>query len=216
MNILAIESLRFRSFLHYPNLNIVEGSFTFINGPSGCGKSTLFKLFNATLSPDNGTIYFRGKNIDTYDTIHLRREILLAGQSPYLFSGSIFENFRQYYFYAEKELISKSEMKYYLSLCLIDFELDTSCVTMSGGEKQRVFISICLSFLPKVLMLDEPTSALDSASALALMKNLKQTGIKNAMTLIIISHDPNLASTFADNIITLKKEEPSLCKESSL
>jgi putative ABC transport system ATP-binding protein len=75
---------------------------------------------------------------------------------------------------------------------------------MSGGERQRISISICLSLRPKVLLLDEPTSALDDMTSNAVMSNLKTFCHENNITLIIISHNKALAQTYADNIITLE------------
>lgn len=206
MNILRASNVNFRSIIQYPEISIEEKKVTFLQGASGCGKSTLFKLFNATLSPDSGNVYYRDNNLEGIDTIMLRQEVLLAGQSVYLFKGSIEDNFKEYYSYRDLEIISKEKMRYYLSLCCIDYQLDTNCDTMSGGERQRVYISICLSLMPKVLMLDEPTSALDEKTGKTLLGNMKQFCLDNGITLLVISHDDSLAQQYADKIIYLKRQ----------
>ena len=77
------------------------------------------------------------------------------------------------------------------------------CNVMSGGERQRVFIAINLSYQPKVLMMDEPTSALDDKNADTLIKNIKSYCKANKISLIIVSHDKTIADRYADNIINL-------------
>ncbi|OBX05157.1 glutamine ABC transporter ATP-binding protein [Gallibacterium salpingitidis] len=204
--ILAAENVVFQEKIHYPNLTIPEGKATFLQGPSGCGKSTLLHLFNATLPLTQGQILYRNKNIQHLDKIQLRREILLASQQLYLFSGSILENFRQYHQYRESVLPPTSELEHYLALCLVPFSLEQQIDKLSGGEKQRVFLAIALSLKPTILMLDEPTSALDANTANQVMQNLKNHCLSKT-TLIVISHDQALTQHYADHIVYLHKEE---------
>lgn len=204
--IITASNLCFMDFIWYPDIEIQENKVTFICGKSGCGKSTLLKLLNATLTPSEGKIFFNEDNIEKLDTIQYRRNVLLVSQEIYLFDESIKENFNIYYKSRDTKLIEDKEILFYLSLCCADFPLDTSCSTLSGGEKQRVFLAICLSFCPKVLMLDEPTSALDPKTAEDLLLNIKTFCTRNNITLVIICHDQILVDTFADKIINLEKE----------
>jgi len=192
----------------YPNIKIAKGETTFIHGPSGCGKSTLLKLINGTISPDRGEILYNDNNIENIDTIKLRREILLVSQSVYLFTGTIEENFIKYYEYRDHDVLPKEDMEKFLKLCSADFPLETRCETMSGGERQRVYIAIFLSFMPKILMLDEPTSALDNISSDAMMKNIIDFSNDNEMTIIVVSHYLPLAEKYGDNIIALERSKP--------
>ena len=209
--VLSARDVNFRSIISYPEINIERGKATFIRGESGCGKSTLLRLFNATLSPDDGEIFYNGRNIDEYNAVLLRQEIILVSQSVYLFDKTIEENFNEYYQYRGLAPIEKDKMKKFLDICCADFPLDSGCKTMSGGERQRIFTAICISFMPKVLMLDEPTSALDEKTSEAMIKNIRDFCDKNSITLLCISHDPKLTEKFADNIITFNKEDFS-CK----
>jgi len=194
--------------IRYPNIKIAKGETTFIHGPSGCGKSTLLKLINGTISPDRGEILYNDNNIENIDTIKLRREILLVSQSVYLFTGTIEENFIKYYEYRDHDVLPKEDMEKFLKLCSADFPLETRCETMSGGERQRVYIAIFLSFMPKILMLDEPTSALDNISSDAMMKNIIDFSNDNEMTIIVVSHYLPLAEKYGDNIIALERSKP--------
>lgn len=204
--ILQAHCIVFKSMIHYPEILIESGQASFIKGASGCGKSTLLKLLNGTLSPDSGTIYYQGTDIESLDTIKLRQEVLLAGQSVYLFHGTILDNFIKYHEYRDLRVPENETLKQLLSLCCIDFPLDASCNNMSGGERQRVYIAIALSLSPTVLMLDEPTSALDEKTAHAFLGNIKQYCREKNMTLIVVSHDENLTNRYADNVIRLERD----------
>ena len=193
--------------IRYPNIKIAKGKTTFIHGPSGCGKSTLLKLINGTTSPDSGEIFYKGNNIENIDTIDLRREILLVAQSVFLFTGTIEENFKKYYEYRDRDLPTKETMEKFLKICSAEFSLETRCETMSGGERQRVYIAIFLSFMPDVLMLDEPTSALDNTSSDIMMSNIKNFTKDNEMTTIVVSHYLTLAEKYGDEIIALERSK---------
>lgn len=203
--ILSTENLSFRSILRFPDLQIQSGRTSFISGESGCGKSTLLKLFNGTLSPDTGRVLYDGTDILTLDAVRLRQEVLLISQSVFLFDGTIRDNFLEYYTYKNLPVPYKEDMEQFLHLCCADYPLDTIVSTMSGGEQQRVFLAINLSFSPKVLLLDEPTSALDSHTASQLFEHLTKHSRERGMSLVTVSHDRSLMETYADEIITLAK-----------
>ncbi len=205
--IFKTENLRFLNMLSYKDIEIPRSGMTFIKGPSGAGKSSLLKLFNASASPSSGSIYYEGQKLESLDTVELRKEVILIGQSVYLFDESIEENFKLYYSYRDLPSPDEETMLYYLRLCEADFGLLKSCVSLSGGERQRVYIAICLSFLPKVLLLDEPTSALDLETARTLLKKLKEFGAEKQMTMIVVSHDDALAEEFSDHLVSITREE---------
>ena len=206
MPIFRTENLRFLNMLSYKDIEIPRSGMTFIKGPSGAGKSSLLKLLNASASPSSGSIYYEGQKLESLDTVELRKEVILIGQSVYLFDESIEENFKLYYSYRDLPSPDEETMLYYLRLCEADFGLLKSCVSLSGGERQRVYIAICLSFLPKVLLLDEPTSALDLETARTLLKKLKEFGAEKQMTMIVVSHDDALAEEFSDHLVSITRE----------
>jgi len=203
MTLFSLKKTTFKDIVRYPDLEIPEKRTTFICGASSSGKSTLLKLLNGVLSATTGDISYRGKNINAYDPIALRRDVLLIGQSVYLFDTSIKENFNEYYAYRDIQAISEEKMKEYLDLCSVHLPLDSMCGVLSGGELQRIFIAINLSYHPDVLMLDEPTSALDDTNANMLIKNVIAYCKINETTLIVVSHDRTIADRYADNIIAL-------------
>ncbi|MDR0766893.1 MAG: energy-coupling factor ABC transporter ATP-binding protein [Methanosarcinales archaeon] len=199
----SLKNVRFKDIIRYPDIQIQQNRITFICGESGYGKSTLLKLLSGAVSPDAGEVFYNDKPNADYDPILLRREVLLCGQSAFLFDSSIRKNFEQYYSYRDLPAISPEQMQMYLKICAIDISLDTPCTTMSGGERHRVFIAICLSLRPKVLLLDEPTSALDDMTANTVLTNIRLFCREHKITLIIVSHNTALVQSYADDTITL-------------
>lgn len=205
--ILETKDLSFNEIINYKDIQIIKNKANFIVGKSGTGKSTLLRLFNGTLSPSNGIIYFLGKNSNEIDTVELRQGVLLISQSVYLFDVSIKENFEQFYNYRDLTPPTEEEMKYFLDLCCVPFPLENNCTNMSGGERQRIYIAIFLSFKPKVLMLDEPTSALDKQNSNNVMENVISYCKKNEITVVVVSHDASITERFADKVITIGEED---------
>lgn len=82
---------------------------------------------------------------------------------------------------------------------------------MSGGERQRIYIALCLSLARKAIMFDEPTSALDDVTADTLLTNIKTYCIQNHLDLIIVSHNSALSEKYADNLVIISnlKEDNS-------
>lgn len=207
MGLITTQNLTFLDFLKYPDIEIPENKTTFLAGESGSGKSTLLKLFNKTLSPSNGNVFYKGQDIAGLDCINLRREVLLVPQSVYLFDKNITDNFAEFYSYRGLEPPDKSKIKSYMDICMAPLQGNSLCSDLSGGERQRVFLSIFLTFKPTVLMLDEPTSALDKDTSIQLLKNLTAHCKEKHITLIIINHNSSLEDCFAENIIRLSKHE---------
>lgn len=204
-NFIETEKLRFKDIV-YNDIIIPKGTVTFITGASGTGKSTLLKILNQTVSQDEGKVFLNGTDINTIDPLKLRQQLLLVSQGVFLFDESIKENFIKFYEYRNITPPDDEKIRYFLSLCSIDFSLDNSCSTISGGERQRVYTAIYLSFEPQSIMLDEPTSALDSENSIEVIKNITEFCKSKDIQIIIVSHDASLCKMFSENTIALEKE----------
>ncbi len=202
--ILETAGLKFKDIIKYQDIKIYPLQPTFITGKSGAGKSTLLKLFNASLTPSAGHIYYKQTDISQTDTLELRKNISLVNQSVFLFDKTIRGNFHDFYYYREETPPADETIKNFLQICRADFPLSKDCSSMSGGEKHRAFIAIYLSFLPEILMLDEPTAALDRENGAALLENIISFSQNSGKTLIIVSHDDTLTQNYAENIINLE------------
>jgi len=206
MALFVLRDVDYKNILHYPALEISAGGATFLCGASGTGKSTLLKLLSGVLSPTGGEILYLGKRVGDYDPIRLRREVLLVGQSVYLFDKTIQENFAEYYAYRDQAVPGEETIREYLDICKASFPLDSMCNLLSGGERQRVFLAICLSLTQEVLLLDEPTSALDEETADQLIGQIKAHCKTKDISLLVVSHDRAIAEKYADEIIALGED----------
>ena len=109
--VLRTSSLAFMDRIFYPDSQINKGEVVFLLGPSGSGKSTLLRLLNGTVSPSGGWVFYNGRDILEYNPLQIRREVILASQSAYLFPGSVRENFHQYHEFRESPLPDDESIK---------------------------------------------------------------------------------------------------------
>lgn len=203
--ILELKDIEARKGIFYPHISVKKGEVLFITGESGVGKSTLFQVCNGILSPVSGEVLLNAQNIDELDPLIVRKNVLLLGQEVFLFAGTILHNFTTFYAYRDEACPSKDEIQSYLKLCNIDRPLEYDCNELSGGEKQRVYIAIFLSFNPQIFLLDEPTASLDLKNAHEIIGNIVKLVKEKNMGLMIISHTEDLLC-HADGIIHLKKD----------
>lgn len=198
------KQLRFLDILEYPDLKINPSSFNFLTGKSGVGKSALLRMLNRSNPTPSKSIYIDGKDITEIDPITLRNQYLLCGQNVFLFNGTIEENFKMFYELRNQTPITTQEIQTFLDLVMSTFKPDAKVDSMSGGERQRIYLAIFLSLANHVLLLDEPTSALDKATGHKVIANIKSYTQAHNIGCIIISHDESLASEFAEELIHLE------------
>lgn len=189
--------------LHYPDMHIAQGCTTFISGKSGCGKSSLFCLLNGTQQATSGTITYCNQALEHYDALTLRRDVLLVRQQIFLFDQSIQENFAAFYAYRRMPCPDAACMQGILDLCQLPLPLNTPCASLSGGEKQRVYLALFLSLRAPVVLLDEPTAALDTTTAHALLGAVQTYCLGYGASLLVVSHDAALAQRYAHAHIAL-------------
>ena len=204
MSLFKIENVNFLNILFYKDIEIKD-DITFLVGESGAGKTTLLKLLNGSLSPVSGNVYYKNQNIKDMDKLMLRKEVVLVSQRIFLFHASVKENFQIYYDYIKRKAPSDDEIVEFLKICEIDIDIKRDVSNLSGGEKQRVYNAIALSFKPKVLLMDEPTSSLDFETGKNFLENIFSYSRKNNIKLVIISHDRNLVDELHENIIYIEK-----------
>ena len=184
-----------------------EGTFTFIAGRSGCGKSTYLRVLNRTVVPDAGHVMYRDRDVTEYPVLEYRRKVLLVPQEVFLFEGTIRDNFARYSEMRGTEPLSDDDIQHFMEVCKADFPLDSDCGRLSVGERQRVFISLFLSFMPEVLLLDEPTAALDERTAGIMLRNIRSFAEGNGITVICVCHSESLIEGLADRVIRLEASE---------
>jgi putative ABC transport system ATP-binding protein len=179
----------------------IPAGATAIVGPSGAGKSTLLRLLNRLADPDTGTIAYRGKPLNGYEPLALRREVALVPQLPALLEGTVESNLRYAAELAGKQLDS--------ARCLGLAGLDPGfagrdVAKLSVGEQQRAMLARALSQQPAVLLLDEPTSALDHAARDAIEATLDGLRRELEISVVLVSHDPEQARRLSDWVVRLE------------
>jgi len=180
---------------------VIPAGATAIVGPSGAGKSTLLRLLNRLADPDGGTISYRGRPLDEYEPLELRREVSLVPQLPALLEGTVESNLRYAAELAGKELDS--------SRCLSLAGLDPAfagrdVAKLSVGEQQRAMLARSLSQEPAVLLLDEPTSALDHTARDAIEATVAELRRELEISVVLVSHDPEQARRLSDWVVRLE------------
>lgn len=174
------------------DLVVGAGDFILVKGASGTGKSTLLRLICRLSQPQEGTVFFRGRNIDGIAPSGLRSSIGYVAQIPRMIDAPVGENLLLPFSFAVnrgKKPPGDTELRLMLEdFYLGEVTLSQSAMKLSTGQKQRLAIMRAILQQPDLLLLDEPTSALDTESAtmvFAIMENLNTT---KKMTMITVTH----------------------------
>ena len=207
-----------RQILKDVSLEINEGEIVSVIGPNGAGKSTLLNVLTGDISPDSGDIIYDNKQLN---------KISIQERA---FTRSVMSQMQTLVFnFNVKDVIEMGWLQRGNSDFSSNFSMAFEAVTtecnvhnlvhrkfnsLSGGEQRRVHFARTLLQLwrpsqsndPRYLLLDEPTANLDLSSEMLLMNILKARALSNVGILVIL-HDLNLASHFADKIAIMKDGE---------
>lgn len=189
------------------NLSVKQGEFVAIVGPSGSGKSTLMHILGGVDIPSSGKVIIDGEDIIQLDEKNLaifrRRKV-----------GFIFQQYNLMpVLTAEENIIlpllldnKKVDVEYLndlINLLGLKDRKKHLPSELSGGQMQRVSIGRALAYKPSIILADEPTGNLDSKNGREIVNLLKISVKKYHQTLIMITHDNNIASG-ADRIISIE------------
>jgi len=180
------------------DLNIKKGEFVSIMGPSGSGKSTILNMLGALDVPDEGKIKVAGydlrrtKNLNQFRSREIGFIFQLHNLIPNL---TVLENVEIPMYesiYSGKEMRKRAiELLEYVEL---SDKAERKPTELSGGERQRVAIARALANNPCIILADEPTGSLDSKTGQMILQRLKNLHEKENVTLIMVTHDMNVAS----------------------
>jgi len=210
--IIKVENVHFV----YPNgvkaldgvsLEIYRGEFVSILGQNGSGKTTLVKHFNGLLKPTSGKVIVDGMDTREVNMIQLVKKVAYCFQNPdeQIFASKV----REELIYGPKNLnyppekIEEVVTKVSKELGLYDL-LDKNPFELSMGQRQIIAVASVLTMEPEILIVDEPTTGQDpkgSHKIMNLMKSLNEQG----KTIIVITHDMNLAAEYSDRIIVMNQ-----------
>ena len=190
--------------LDHVSLTIEKGEFTAIIGSSGSGKSTLLHAIAGVDVPTSGKVYLNGQDVYFQSNEKLavfrRRQVGLIYQFHNLIPTlNVVENITLPIL-MDKRKVNKERLNDLLNLLGLQERRTHLPNQLSGGQQQRVAIGRALMNAPQVMLADEPTGSLDSRNGHEIIKLLKESNQKYGQTLLLVTHDENIALQ-ADRII---------------
>ena len=213
---LEVESLSFgyRSdvpILRELDVSIPKGKITALIGRNGCGKSTLLKLLNRLLQPATGTISLEGRDIQEFAGKELAQTMAHLTQSPTAPEGLTVEELVEFGRHPYRGFLGRATtkdrevVKWALDVTSLNELAERPLESLSGGQRQRAWIAMALAQDTEYLLLDEPTTYLDIAHQLEVLELLAKLNAENGKTIVMVVHDPNHASQYAQNVICLSQ-----------
>ena len=190
--------------LDHVSLTIEKGEFTAIIGPSGSGKSTLLHIIGGVDVPTSGKVYLDGQDVYAQNNeklaIFRRRQVGLIYQFHNLIPTlNVVENITLPIL-MDKRKVNEERLNDLLEMLGLKDRKTHLPNQLSGGQQQRVSVGRALMNAPAVMLADEPTGSLDSQNGHEIINLLKLSNKKYRQTLIVVTHDENIALQ-ADRII---------------
>ena len=196
--------------LDHVSIEISDGEFVAIQGTSGSGKSTLLNMLGGLDHPSSGDVLFNAKPLAPLSKKEMARYRRYS-------VGMIFQNFNLIPTMSAEENVGlalafgglrgnqrRQRAEELLTRVGLADRLTHRPSELSGGEQQRVAIARALANRPKVLLADEPTGNLDSTRAHELLALLREMVNHDSLTVVMVTHDRELATSFADRITMMK------------
>ena len=213
-HVLAIDDIclfyRNKRILSEISFAVSKGEFFIVIGPNGAGKTSLLKIIAGLLTPQQGTVHVQGKEIAGYSRRNLSRIVALVPQQievgfPFTVGETVIMGRTPHLGIlgmesAQDVKIARDAMEFTDVAHLAHRRLSQ----LSGGELQRVVIARAICQQPHIILLDEPTTALDPAHQLKIMDLMEKFRQNHGTTVIMVSHDLNLASLYGDRLLLLK------------
>ncbi len=196
--------------LYDVSLELKRGDFVGVIGPNGCGKSTLLRALTGVLAHSEGGVNLKGTEIQSLSRRQIARQVAVIPQDTVpQFGFTVLEmvlmgrtpHLRRLQRAGEQDLeVALSSLNKTDMLAL----KDRNIMELSGGERQRAVIARALAQEPDLLLLDEPDSHLDIGHQIEIFDLLQELNAVQKLTLLCVSHDLNLASTYARKLILMQ------------
>ena len=192
------------------DIEIPKNQISVILGSNGSGKSTMLKTFCRLLKPVEGSITLNGESVHDINSKELAKTIGLLPQSSQAPEGiKVVDLIARGRFPYRKLMTSMTKEDYDAVAEAMEFMgitalADRSIDELSGGQRQRVFIALALAQQTDILFLDEPTTFLDIAYQIEILDLLKDLNKKRRTTIVMVLHDINLSTRYADYIFAMK------------
>ena len=193
--------------LDHVSFSVEKGEFVAIIGPSGSGKSTLLHILGGVDTPTSGKVFLDGIDVFSQNeeqlAIFRRRYVGLVYQFYNLIPVLNVEENITLPMLLDGRKVDPKRLKEMIELLHLEGRTKHLPNQLSGGQQQRVSIGRALINAPAILLADEPTGNLDSKKSYEIVELLKESNKKYKQTLIVITHDENIALQ-ADRVIAVE------------
>lgn len=205
------------SIAEHLNLHIFKGEMVCLLGPNGCGKSTLIRTLAGMQNPLQGSICIEGKEIHSLELDELAKmmSVVLTDKID-IINMSVYElvslgRFPHTNWFGKIQEIDNEIILDSISKVGLDGFADRTIQTLSDGEKQRAMIAKALAQDTPFIMLDEPTAHLDLPNRIEIMKLLKELARTTYKSILLSTHELDLALQVADRIWLMQRNKPMVC-----
>lgn len=220
-SIIEIRDFSFRikkkEILKRISIEVKKGEYLSVVGPNGAGKTTLLKCLNRILKGGEGVIRIKGRDLNAYSQRDLARRIAYVPQANgrgFPFTVYEFALMARYPFlspFASANAEDERAVSEALSLTGMEAFSDRFLGTLSGGERQKVFIAAALAQETEILLLDEPATFLDPRHQEEIFRILRRVNRESGTTILSVTHNINGAVLSGERIVALKEGEVVCC-----
>ncbi|MEK5415671.1 iron ABC transporter ATP-binding protein [Paenibacillus odorifer] len=198
------------------SFSVKKGEIVSIIGPNGSGKSTLLKAVSRLIPYHTGAVTLEGTDLKSMTAKQVARKMCMLSQKNQAPNDMTVIDLVSYGRYPHKKWFEKLNHE---DMDIVDWALekthlkdykDRAVSSLSGGESQRAWIAMALAQRPLVMLLDEPTTYLDISHQHEVLELVRELNQDMGMTVVMVLHDLNQASTYSDSIVVVQAGEKAM------
>ncbi len=191
------------------SLEIAEGQFTAFIGPNGAGKSTLLGIISRLISADTGQVLLDGQHLQQMNNAEIAKKMAILKQANHTELRLSVEDLVAFgrFPYSRGHLTAQDRQMIDQAINYMELEpmRGQQLSELSGGQRQRAYIAMVLAQDTQYILLDEPLNNLDMKHSAQIMRVLKDLCVNHGKSIVVVIHDINFASVYADRIIAMKQ-----------
>ncbi|MNC19081.1 putative siderophore transport system ATP-binding protein YusV [compost metagenome] len=198
------------------SFSVKKGEIVSIIGPNGSGKSTLLKAVSRLIPYHTGAVTLEGTDLKSMTAKQVARKMCMLSQKNQAPNDMTVIDLVSYGRYPHKkwfEKLNHEDMEivhWALEKTHLKDYKDRAVSSLSGGESQRAWIAMALAQRPLVMLLDEPTTYLDISHQHEVLELVRELNQDMGMTVVMVLHDLNQASTYSDSIVVVQAGEKAM------
>ncbi len=190
------------------NLDLPRGGVTAIIGPNGAGKSTLLSMISRLLPMTAGSVTVGGLDVSKTLSGELAKRLSILRQDNHIAARLTVRDLVSFgrYPHSKGRLTVKDKEHIDRAIAYLNLEplADRFIDEMSGGQRQRAYVAMVLAQDTEFVLLDEPLNNLDMKHAVEMMKLIRRAASETGRTIVLVLHDINFASCYADHIVVMR------------